>query len=258
MARLRELGVLVTGGAGGLGEAITRRLLAEGAEVVIADQRSDAASALSSSLGDRCHAVSLDVRDADSWENAVARAVELVDLGGLVNNAGVFWMGPLIDMPVETLRDLIDTNLTGALLGTRAVAPRLAKNGGGAIVNIASVDGVRPIEATAAYAAGAWGLRGLTRASALELGSSGIRVNAVCPSVGNPELIAPFAGEPTSGALQSRFVESSLVDGGRARSVTNGDVAAMVAFLLSDDAATCTGTDFVVDAGLSAGDGGPA
>lgn len=254
MARLTDLGVLITGGAGGLGEAIARRLLAEGARVVIADHRIEAAQALAKSLGDRCQVVSLDVRNPESWETATAEASELVTLNGLVNNAGVFWMGALSEMSVETLSEVIDTNLTGALLGTRSLAPVLAANGGGAIVNIASVDGVHPAPETAAYTAAAWGLRGLTRSTSLELGKYGIRVNAVCPSVGNRELVAPFLHDPASRVLQRRFEESELVDDGRPRAVTMGDVAAMVSFLFSDDAATCTGTDFVVDAGTSAGD----
>lgn len=254
MARLSDLGVLITGGAGGLGEAIARRLLAEGAQAVIADPRLEAASAQASILGERCHAVHLDVRDPDSWANAVDEASKLVDLAGLVNNADRYWAGALVEMPIDDLRDLIDTNLVGALLGTRAITPVLARNGGGAIVNIASVGSVRAAPATAAYAAAAWGVRGLTRSSSLELGQLGIRVNTVCPSIGVADLTTGGADGREAHISQHR-PESALTDDGRTRRVTPGDVAAMVCFLLSDDSATCTGADFVVDAGWSAADG---
>ncbi len=233
MARLGELGVLVTGGVGAVGEAIVRRLLAEGADVVIADRRIHEGEHLASALGQRCSFVALDVRKPNEWEKAVATASERVCLRGLVNNAGVLSTGPLADMAVSDIAEVIDINLTGAVLGTHFVTDAIAANGGGAIVNVASIDGGYSGADAAACTAASWGLRGLTRASAGELGRFGIRVNAVCPSIGDP------------GAV--------LADDGRPREVTQGDVAAMVAFLLSDDSATCTGSDFVVDAGSRTG-----
>lgn len=255
MARLSELGVIVTGGAQGLGEAIVRRLLSEGAKVVIADVNVEAGQALAETLGARTRFVELDVRSEPSWTEAAGEAQEFLgEINGLVNNAAVFWMGQLVEMPVETAEQLLDVNLLGPLLGTRTIAPRMASTGGGSIVNIASIDAMKAMNSIAAYVATKWGLRGLTKASALELGRDGIRVNAVCPSTGNPAISAPFIDQMDLNKLASSVPTSVLVDGDRVRDVTMGDIAAMVAFLMSDDSATCTGSDFVVDAGWTAGE----
>lgn len=255
MARLSELGVLITGGAQGLGEAIGRRLLSEGARVVLADVNEESGIALAESLGERCEFVALDVRSETSWATAVADAAAAIGpINGLVNNAGVFWMGPLVDMPVEKAEQVLDVNLLGPLLGTRAIAPVMAESGGGSIVNIASIDGLKSMNSIAAYSASKWGLRGLTRAAALELGRDGIRVNAVCPSTGNPQISAPFVDQMDFERLAPVVPQSVLADGDQIRDVTMGDIASMVVFLMSDDSATCTGADFVVDAGWTAGE----
>jgi 3alpha(or 20beta)-hydroxysteroid dehydrogenase len=143
-------------------------------------------------------------------------------------------------MALDDLRTMIDVNMAGPALGIRAMAPLLADSGGGSIVNIASTEAMRGSANAAVFAATNWGLRGLTRSAALELGGMGIRVNTVCPSTGL------LTRQP------SPSESPALADGGSARAVTMGDVAAMVAFLLSDDSATCTGGDFMVDAGASA------
>lgn len=258
MARLSELGVLVTGGAQGLGEAIVRRLLSEGAQVVIADVNESVGRDLADELGDRSEFVVLDVRSEQSWAEALAAAVGFLGaINGLVNNAGVFWMGPLVDMPVDRAEQVLDVNLLGPLLGTRAIAPAMASAGGGSIVNIASIDGLKSMNSIAAYSASKWGLRGLTKASALELGRDGIRVNAVCPSTGNPDISAPFVDQMDFARLAPTVPTSVLSDDGEPRNVTMGDIASMVAFLMSDDSATCTGADFVIDAGWTAGENLP-
>lgn len=255
MSRFENLGVVVTGGAQGLGAAIARRLISEGASVMIADINKIDGAVLADQLGDRAFFTELDVTDESSWHAAAAEAkTHLGSVDGLVNNAAVFWMGRLLDMTADRARHLIDVNLLGPLLGTQTIAPVMAETGGGSIVNISSIDGLHPMNSVAAYSASKWGVRGLTKASALELGRLGIRVNAVCPSAGNPNISAPFQSEMDFERLLPHAPKSMLFDGERQRRVTPGDVAAMVAFLLSDDSATCTGADFVVDGGFTAGD----
>lgn len=258
MARLSDIGVLVTGAAGGLGEAIARRLLSEGAQVVIGDIDGDRGTETAATLGDRARFAPLDVSDESSWQSFVEHAEQFMgQINGLVNNAAYFWMGALVDMPPADARRTLDVNLLGPLLGTQTVAPRMKAIGGGSIVNISSVDGKKSMNSVAAYSASKWGVRGLSRASALELGRDGIRVNTVLPSTGNPNIASRFMGDMDFDRLTPNVPQPVLEDGGVLRDVTMGDVAAMVAFLMSDDSATCTGADFVVDAGITAGDNLP-
>ena len=242
MARLSDLVVLVTGAASPLGTATIGRLVAEGASVV-ATERDDVAS-LESTFDGRVQVLELDVTDPASWERAAGAVLESHGrLDGLVHCAASVRTGALTSTDPADLRTMIDVNMLGPALGIRTMAPVLADSGGGSIVHIASTEALRGAPDAAVFSATNWGLRGLTRSAALELGGRGIRVNAVCPSTG---LMRP-----------DEQGSSALADGGRARQVTMGDVAAMVAFLLSDDSATCTGGDFLVDAGSAAGTSSP-
>lgn len=225
--------MLVAGAGGPLGPAIIGRLVAEGATVVAAGAGSEVEA------GERMLRVDLDPVDAASWQACADQVMsELGALHGLVHAGSTVERHALAGAAPEHIRTTIDTNLLGPALGIAAIAPLLSASGGGSIVTVASTEAFRGAAGAAAFAAANWGLRGLTRSAALELGRQGIRVNTVCPSIG-------VMGE----VEESR---PALADGDADRSVTMGDVAAMVAFLLSDDSATCTGGDFLVDAGLTA------
>lgn len=240
MARLSDLTVLVTGARTPLGVATIGRLVAEGARVVAADR--DGADDVAARFGGRVEALQIDVTDPHSWERAAAGIrAGAFGLHGVVNNASAVRTGPLISMDPADVATMINVNMLGPALAIRTMAPLLAASGGGSIVNIASTEALRGALHAAVFSATNWGLRGLTRSAALELGGQGIRVNTVCPSTGLMHSAAATPG-------------TALVDQGRARVVTMGDIAAMVAFLLSDDSATCTGGDFLVDAGSSAGE----
>lgn len=238
MARLSGINVLVTGAADALAQAVIGRLVAEGAQVIAADLPT--ADDGDGSFGDVVVGVDLDVTSASSWESVVATISDRFGaLHGVVNLASTVRTGSLADMAAEDLQAMIDINLLGPALGIRTAAPLLAASGGGSIVNVASTEALRGARNAAVFSATNWGLRGLTRSAALELGVEGIRVNTVCPSIG-------LMGGPDVDP------EAALADGTRQRPVTMGDVAAMVVFLLSDDSATCTGGDFLVDAGATA------
>jgi 3alpha(or 20beta)-hydroxysteroid dehydrogenase len=251
---LEDRRFLVTGAAQGLGEVIAARIVDLGGRVVIADVLEDAGAATADRLGPAASFQALDVTSESGWDAAVAAADDLLGgLDGLVNNAAILYMGPLEQMDVERARRLIDINLMGPLLGIRAVTPALRANGGGSIVNIASIGGLEGMNSTAAYNASKWGLRGLTRGAALELGRDGVRVNAVCPGMGNPEMHTPFLDQFDLDTYLNTAPRIPFHDHGRPRNVDMHDVAEMVVWLLSDAARGCTGADYAVDAGWTAG-----
>ncbi len=258
-ATLSGAKVLVTGGARGVGATIATEVVALGGEVVLGDineagVRATAAAINETSGRTSATAVALDVSDAGSWESAVTAASGAMDgLSALVNDAAILTLGPLETTDPALIERLLSVNLLGPTLGVRAVTAALRDNGGGSIVNIASVAGLEGRNATVAYTASKWGVRGLTRASAMELGLYGIRVNAVCPSMGNPEMFAPFMEQFEYDEFIRTSTEPALVIDRTARDVDMTDVAAMVTWLLSPAAQACTGADFVVDAGWTAG-----
>ncbi len=246
--------VLVTGGAQGVGAAIAAAVTDRGGSVVIGDVQEELGRSTAASLNGSGSFELLDVTDAASWEHAVAGAVATMGgLDALVNNAGILHLGPLEEMTPEHVAKLIEVNLLGPTLGVRATAPVLRENGGGSIVNISSVAGLEGRNATVAYTASKWGVRGLTRAAAVEYGRDGIRVNAVCPSMGNPDMFAPFLDQFDLDRFMAANPGPKLLIDGSPRETHMRDVATMVCWLLSDAAVPCTGADFVVDAGWTAG-----
>src|SRR5512137_2377389 len=171
---------LVTGGAGGIGRAVARALAGAGARVVLAGR--DVAALRAVELpGPPAMAVPLDVRDEAGWDRAVGAVLrDLGRLDLLVHNAGVLEVGPLEARTVEAIRSIVDTNLTGAMLGTRAALPALRESRG-AIVHVASLGGLVPMPFEAAYGATKAGLRHLSFSMRAELTGSGVTVSVVSP-----------------------------------------------------------------------------
>lgn len=240
MARLSGITVVVTGADRAIGQAIVRRVVAEGAKVIAAVAPDAAAAGGQGAVGP-ARTVELDVTNRSSWDSLLASvSINEGSLHGLVNAAATIKHGPLQEMTGPDLAQTLSVNLLGPTLGIAAAAPALASAGGGSVVNVATTAGQRGTPNAAALSAASWGLRGLTRSAALEFGIRGIRVNTVGA---RPELFDEAVG--SSGA-------AVLADSGAERHVTIGDIAAMVVFLLSDDSATCTGGDYVVDGGATA------
>jgi len=242
--------VLISGGAGGQGAAHMRAFLREGANVVIGDIADDRGAALVQDEP-RAEYVHLDVRSDDDWAAAVQVAEDRFGpLGVLVNNAGVPSPAALIEHgKVEDWRRILDVNLTGQYLGIRAAVPSLRRNGGGSIVNIASMAADTGIAFLSPYVASKWGVRGLTQTAALELGRDNIRVNAVHPGV----IRTPFITEavtPDEPPVSEIFSPDALAI---TRIAEPEEISNMVLFLASSDAAFATGSDFVVDGGLLLG-----
>jgi 3alpha(or 20beta)-hydroxysteroid dehydrogenase len=207
------------------------------------------------SLGDAAHFVKLDVTSEASWASAVEEArARFGALHVLVNNAGLLHRGPLEDTTSEVFERLFRVNQLGPFLGIKAASPALRASGGGSIVNVASVDGLMAHNLLVAYVATKWALRGITRVAALELGVHGIRVNTVCPEVGGPAMRAPYvpAGVDPEKILA---VTHEVIPYNRKRAPVEliRDVARMALFLASDESLSCTGADYPVDAGVSAG-----
>src|SRR5882762_1092244 len=182
MKRFENQTVIVTGGARGMGAGHARGFIAEGANVVIADVLEQEGRTLADKLGDQAIFSRLDVTSETDWAATVAAAEDAFGpVSVLVNNAGVVRFGQIEETELAAWRQVIDINLTGTYLGTRAVVPSMRKAGGGAIVNISSTEGMRGNFGIGAYVASKWGARGLTKTAALELGRDNIRVNSIHP-----------------------------------------------------------------------------
>lgn len=246
MGRLDGKVAIVTGAARGQGAAEARRFAGEGARVVLADVLDDV-KAVADELGDHGHAVTLDVTDEAAWARVVQEVVQTfgrVDV--LVNNAAIYRFGtPLVDLTLDAYRQVVEVNQIGVFLGMRAVAPGMTRGGGGSIVNISSLAGLSGQPGAVAYVASKFAVRGMTKVAALELGPAGIRVNSIHPGVIDTPMIA---------GVVERFPVRRIP---AQRVGVPDDVAELALFLASDESSFCSGAEFVVDGGHSAGLGLP-
>lgn len=241
---------IVTGGARGIGLAIAQRCLAAGASVALWDVDAARLAHATRSLGatDRVGTEVVDVRDEAQVAHAASRSLaRFASLDILVNNAGV--LGPTVaawDHSPEQWRTVLDINLTGAWLCCRAVAPVMRAQGWGRIVNLASVAGKEGNGLNAAYSASKAGLIALTKSLGKELAADGVLVNCITPSAADTEV---FAAVPEAHREQLRTALLSRVPMGRFVDV--GEVAAMAAWLASDDCSFSTGAVFDISGGRS-------
>jgi NAD(P)-dependent dehydrogenase (short-subunit alcohol dehydrogenase family) len=244
---------IVTGAGTGIGRAIALRLGAAGALTLCADIDGAAADGTAEEIaaqGGRGEGVRCDVASADDMDRLVGRAAELGGPHALVSNAAIQYEHLLVDTPPDDWDRVLGVNLKSVYLGARAVIPHMRRLGGGSIVNIASVNGFWVEPALAAYCAAKGGVINLTRAIALENGRYQIRCNCICPGyidTGMAQRYFEIQDDPAA-ARESAGKLHALGRIGRAE-----EVAAMAAFLISDEASFCTAQSFVVDGGLSAG-----
>jgi 3alpha(or 20beta)-hydroxysteroid dehydrogenase len=241
---------LVTGAARGIGEAIARRYVAEGATVLLVDVLDDLGTAVASSLGPAATYRHLDVGSPADWAAAAAEVPAV--LGGLdvlVNNAAILKVGPLLDIPPADYLELVRVNQLGVLLGIQAAVPLLRAAGGGSIVNVASVDGMKGMAGAGAYGSTKWAVRGLTKSAALELGRDRIRVNVINPGGVETAMTAPANLEGMDVAARDRVLATWALG----RMSQPDELGALAVFLASDDSAFCTGADFTIDGGQTAG-----
>ncbi len=239
--------VIVTGAARGIGAAICQALSEASATVVAADILDDDVKLTADRLGDQVKARSLDVTDERAWAKLVGKVQhEYGRIDGLVNNAGILGFATLENTDPADFRRIFEVNVTGTFLGIRAVAPVMRTAGSGCIVNVSSSSAILPNNATGAYAASKFAIRGLTRTAALELAPGGVRVNSIHPGGVNTPMTNP-QGIPSE-QLNTRY---GFVPQGRGSEPK--EIAAVVRFLLSDEASYCNGAEIVVDGGLTAG-----
>ena len=231
---------LVTGGGSGIGAAIARAASRAGYRVAIMDAQADAAAAMARELGNAV-ALPCDVTDELAVDAALATLGATPDL--LVNNAGIVKFGHLVDMSVKDFRRVLEVDLVGVYILSRAVGLMMRARGQGNIVNISSINAITPSLGTNAYAAAKGGLVTMTKLLALELGPHGVRVNSVSPGF-------------VDGGMSTALVRISLVRDLRTKAVplrrlgSTEDIAQAVMFLASDAAAYVHGQDLGVDGGL--------
>jgi 3alpha(or 20beta)-hydroxysteroid dehydrogenase len=237
--RLAGKVALITGAARGIGAATARRFAAEGAEVVVTDRRDELGQQVADEVLGRYSP--LEVTSEEDWARVVA-ANGPIDI--LVNNAGIMRIAPLLETDLDTFRKVVDTNLVSAFLGIKAVAPHMPR--GGSIINFSSPQGLEGRHGMSAYTASKFGVRGLTRTAAMELGPLGIRVNAVVPGPTRTPMTARKGW--TDADYDAAYGGYPL-----GRMGSPEEIASVCLFLASDDAAFCTGSDFVVDGGVLAG-----
>jgi 3alpha(or 20beta)-hydroxysteroid dehydrogenase len=252
MGQLDGKVAIVTGGARGMGAAYVRRFAGEGAKVVFGDVLAEDGDKLAVELGDVCRFVQMDVTRPEDWTAAVDAAVDSYGkLDILVNNAGILKHKRIEEMTLEECRSVVDVNLIGQWIGVKAVIEPMRAAGGGSIINVSSVEGYIGAAGLAAYSASKFGVRGLTKAAARELGPYGIRVNSIHPgAIATTMTMDPDVVAATADMAESFFKQLPLARMGKPR-----DVTGIVVFLASDEASYCTGSEMLVDGGILTGAG---
>lgn len=242
MPRMTGKVAIVTGGAQGMGASHARRFVAEGAKVMITDVREEQGRALAEELGDAVRFCRHDVTSAGDWDRVIAETeAAFGPVNVLINNAGIGpCASPIVDMAEADYRRCIDINQVSVFLGIKAIVPSMKRAGGGSIVNISSAGGITAFPNGMEYIASKFAVRGMTKAAAVELADANIRANSVHPGT----IRTPM--HPTE--LEPFFLPLIPMN----RVAEPEEVTHMVVFLASDESAYCTGSEFIIDGGMTA------
>jgi 3alpha(or 20beta)-hydroxysteroid dehydrogenase len=236
---------LITGGARGQGAAESALFASEGAAVVLTDVLDADGRATAKAVGGTY--LHHDVTSESRWDEVVAEVLQQhgkIDI--LVNNAGIFKTGGILNTSLEDYRRVIEVNQVGVFLGMRAVAKPMVERGSGAIVNISSIAGMQGSPGAVAYGASKWAVRGMTKGAASELGRYGIRVNSIHPGLIETPMLHEIPGIDAGGA--DRWVRRIPIG----RVAEANEVAKLALFLASDESSYCSGSEFIVDGGMTA------
>ena len=248
--RIENKVALISGGARGMGAAEAKLFAREGAKVVIADVLEDEGKQTEAEIneaGGQCLFVKLDVTSEENWREAVAATVaSFGKLDILVNNAGIFPLGNVEDTTVEVWDRVMDINAKGLFLGTKCAIPEMRRAGGGSIINISSVAGLIGSARAAAYGASKGAVRIFTKSVAVQYAKEGIRANSVHPGIIETPMTAPTLLTDDS-SRQAQMERTPIGRLGQAE-----DVAYGVLFLASDESSFMTGSEMVIDGGLTA------
>ncbi|MFP3977559.1 glucose 1-dehydrogenase [Marinobacter sp. KMM 10035] len=243
MDRLKGKVAIVTGAAQGMGASHARVFIREGAKVVLTDLNEEKGQALAAELGENALFVKQNVTSESDWARVVSTTEEQfgpVDV--LVNNAGITMAKSLLDTSLEDYRRVLDINQVSVFLGMKAVVPSMKKAGGGSIVNVSSINGL--VGGAIGYTDSKFAVRGMTKAAALEVASSGIRVNSVHPGV----IETPMIMQGDTKAAVEEFAKHIPLK----RLAKSEEVSSLILFLASDESSYSTGSEFVVDGGITA------
>ncbi|MCH1625271.1 glucose 1-dehydrogenase [Fredinandcohnia quinoae] len=243
MSRLAGKVAIVTGGARGMGASHVRLFVKEGAKVMIADILEQEGQALATELGENAKFLKLDVTKEDNWKEVIAETEKAFGpVSVLVNNAGITMNKPIEETTEAEYRRIIDINQVSVFLGMKSVIPSMKKAEGGSIVNISSINGL--VGGAIGYTDSKFAVRGMTKAGALGLAHYGIRVNSVHPGVIETPML--LQGDAKDAIKEfAKFIPNKRV-------AKPEEVSNLVLYLASDESSYSTGSEFVVDGGITA------
>lgn len=247
MNRLAGKVAIITGGARGQGEATARLFAAEGGRVVLTDRLEEEGRAVARDIGESARFIAADVADEGAWKGVIESAVAAFGhVAILVNNAAITDHHGLETLTRHRLESLLAVNVVGPILGMQAVLPSMLERGGGSIINVSSINGLRGTSQMVGYDASKWALRGATKSVALEYGARGVRVNSIHPGTIRTPML-----DPTGTVDGKALAELLRIAAGRIGEPL--EVAHASLFLASDESSYVNGAELAVDGGWSAG-----
>ncbi|MEK4762536.1 glucose 1-dehydrogenase [Viridibacillus sp. FSL E2-0187] len=243
MSRLSGKVAIITGAAQGMGAAHAKLFIENGAKVILTDLNEEKGNAFAAELGENALFIKQNVTSEEDWATVIAKAEKAFGpVNVLVNNAGITMAKNMLDVTVEEYRRILDINQVSVFLGMKTVAASMMKAGGGSIVNISSMNGL--VAGAIGYTDTKFAVRGMTKAAAINLAPMGIRVNSVHPGV----IATPMVVQEDTKAAVEEFSKHIPLK----RVAQPEEVSKMVLFLASDDSSYSTGSEFIIDGGLTA------
>ena len=243
MARLEGKVAIITGAAQGMGAAHARKFIEEGAKVVLTDLNEEKGQAFAAELGESALFVKQNVASAEDWEKVVEEAERAFGkVNVLVNNAGITMAKSILQVTEDEYRRIVDINQVSVFLGIKTVVPAMQKAGGGSIVNISSMNGI--VAGAVGYTDTKFAVRGMTKAAAIECANYGIRVNSVHPGV----IATPMVVQEDTKAAVEKFAQHIPLK----RVAQPEEVSNLVLYLASDESSYSTGSEFIIDGGMTA------